>query len=125
MRDIDAAEEWLDSWVASVDATAMRAVELSRRVAALTGEARSRDGSVRVAVGSAGQVVRLDLAEHSALGREIMSLIAMAQADLSTKVAEQVQETVGADSETGRAVLQSYEERFPAPHETDDERRAR
>jgi len=83
-RDIDAAEEWLDSWVAGVDATAMRAVEMSRRVAALTGEAGNRDGSVTVVAGSAGQVVRLDLTDHPALGREIMDLIARAQADLST-----------------------------------------
>ena len=125
MRDIDAAEEWLDSWVANVDATAMRAVDLSRRVAALTGEARNRDGSVSVVVGSAGQVVRLELRDHPGLGREIMSLIARAQAELSTRVAEQVEDTVGADSETGRAVIHSYEERFPAPREADDERRAR
>ena len=117
MRDIDGAEEWLDSWVAGVDANAARAVELSRRVAGLTGAARSRDGTITVAVGSAGQVVRLALAEHPALGREIMALIARAQADLSAQVAEQVQDTVGADSETGRAVLHSYEERFPAPGE--------
>jgi hypothetical protein len=117
MRDIDAAEEWLDSWVAGVDANAARAVDLSRRVAALTGAARSRDGSITVAVGSAGQVVRLDLTDHPALGREIMNLIAQAQADLSAQVAAQVQDTVGADSETGRAVLHSYGERFPAPRE--------
>jgi hypothetical protein len=52
MTDIDGAEEWLDAWAASVDANAARAVELSRRVAALTGVARSRDGSITVAVGS-------------------------------------------------------------------------
>jgi hypothetical protein len=124
MRDIDEAEEWLDSWAASVDANAAQAVELSRRVAALNGQARNRDGSIVVDVGSGGQVVRLDLTEHPALGREIMNLIARAQADLSAKVAEQVQDTVGADSETGRAVIHSYEERFAVPRE-DGERRDR
>ena len=94
-------------------------------MAALTGEARSRDGSIAVAVGSAGQVVRLDLTEHPALSREIMGLVARAQADLSAKVAEHVQDTVGADSETGRAVIHSYDERFPAPREEDFERRGR
>ena len=37
MNDIDAAEDWLDSWVAQVNTQAERSVELSRRVAALTG----------------------------------------------------------------------------------------
>ena len=42
MNDIDAAEEWLDSWVSQVNAQAERSVELSRRVASLTGTAESR-----------------------------------------------------------------------------------
>jgi hypothetical protein len=120
VRDIDSAEEWLDSWVAGVDANAARAVELSRRVAALTGEAQSRDGFVAVAVGSAGQLVRLDIDDRTPLtgadlGREIMALVGRAQARLAARVADQVRETVGADTETGRAVIHSYAERFPEP----------
>ena len=61
MSDIDAAEEWLDAWVGQVNAQAARSVELSRRVAALTGSAEGRDGAIRVTVGSAGQVERLEL----------------------------------------------------------------
>ena len=38
-----------------------------------------------------------------------------AQAVLSAKVAEQVQATVGADGEAGRAVIDSFEARFPVP----------
>ncbi|MFI5932009.1 YbaB/EbfC family nucleoid-associated protein [Actinoplanes sp. NPDC051494] len=125
MRNIDEAEEWLDSWATSVDASAARAVELSRRVAELTGEARNRDGSITVAVGSTGQIVRLDLTAHPELARELTDLIARAQADLSAKVAAQVQDTVGADTETGRAVIHAYDERFPAPRPEDDEHRGR
>jgi hypothetical protein len=61
---IDAAEGWLDAWVVQVNAQAERSVELSRRVAALTGSAEGRDGAIRVTVGSAGQVERLDLDER-------------------------------------------------------------
>jgi hypothetical protein len=61
MNDIDAAEEWLDSCVGQVNAEAQRGVELSRRVAALTGSAEGRGGAVRVTVGSAGRMERLDL----------------------------------------------------------------
>jgi hypothetical protein len=136
MRDIDSAEEWLDSWAAGVDANAARAVELSRRVATLTGEARSGDRSIAVVVGSAGQLERLDIEDHArqltgaALSREIMRLIRRAQAQLAAHVADQVQQTVGADTETGRAVIHSYAERFPEqPDDDQDEaggnRRAR
>jgi hypothetical protein len=129
MRDIDSAEEWLETWAAGVDANAARAVELSRRVAALTGEARSRDGSIAVAVGSAGQLERLDIDDRpgqltgAQLSREIMGLIRRAQAQLSARVATQVEQTVGADTEAGRAVIHSYAERFPEPpdgHGADD-----
>ena len=121
MSDVDAAEEWLDSWVASVDARAQSAVDLSRRVAALTGEARSHDGLLTVAVGSGGQIVRLEIDDDARrrsgaeLSRDIMALVGRAQVHLSSQVADQVRETVGEDTETGRAVINSYAERFPQP----------
>ena len=128
MNDIDAAEEWLDSWVGQVNAQAQRSVELSRRVAALTGSAQGRDGAIRVTVGSAGQVERLELDDRvhemsgPRLAQEIMSVIRRAQTDLAGRVAEQVRETVGADTETGRAVLNSFETRFPARGDDEDDR---
>ena len=120
MNDIDAAEEWLDAWVGQVNAQAARSVELSRRVAALTGSAEGRDGAIRVTVGSAGQVERLDLDDRvhelsgPRLAEEILAVIRRAQADLSGRAAQEVQDTVGADTETGRAVIHSFDTRFPA-----------
>jgi hypothetical protein len=119
--DVDAAEEWLDAWVGQVNAQADRSVELSRRVAALTGAAESRDGAIRVIVGSAGQLEQLDLDDRvqklpgSELARKIMTVTRRAQANLSAKVAEEVRATVGADTETGRAVIHSFDTRFPIP----------
>jgi hypothetical protein len=131
VSDVDAAEEWLDSWVASVDARAQSAVDLSRRVAALIGEARSQDGLIAVAVGSGGQLVRLEIDDGARrrsgadLSRDIMALVRRAQANLSALVAEQVRETVGEDTETGRVVINSYAERFPEPTGEADDDRAR
>jgi len=125
-QDIDAAEEWLDSWVSGVNAQAERAVTLSRRVARLTGSAESRDGSIKVTVGSSGQVETLDLDDRvqqlrgAELSRQILAVMRRAQADLSGQVTAQVRETVGADTETGRAVIHSFEARFPSP-DSDDE----
>lgn len=125
MDDIDAAEEWLSSWAAQADQQAERSVELARRVADLTGSARSRDPSIRVTVRSSGQVDRLDLDNRvrslagAELALQIMTVIRRAEADLSAKVADEVRETVGIDSETGRAVVHSFETRFPSQPETD------
>lgn len=123
MNDVDAAEEWLDSWVGQVNAQAQRSVELSRRVAALTGSAEGRDGAIRVTVGSTGQVERLELDDRvrelsgPRLAQEIVSVMRRAQAILAGRVAEQVRETVGEDTETGRAVLHSFDSRFSASSE--------
>jgi hypothetical protein len=127
VNDIDAAEEWLDSWVAQVNAQAQDSVDLSRRVAALTGSAEGRDGAIRVTVGSTGRVDRLDLDERvhelsgPRLAQEIMTAIRRAEAALAGRVAEEVRATVGADTETGRAVIHSFDSRFPKPG--DDEQR--
>ncbi|BFU48052.1 YbaB/EbfC family nucleoid-associated protein [Krasilnikovia sp. MM14-A1004] len=124
MRDIDAAEDWLDSWTAGVSAQAERAAALSRRVAALTGTATSADGSVKITVGASGQVEKFELDDRvqrlpgAELARQLTAVMRAAQAKVAAQVAVEVQETVGADSETGRAVIQSYEARFPQP---DDE----
>ncbi|MBU2670225.1 YbaB/EbfC family nucleoid-associated protein [Actinoplanes bogorensis] len=111
--DIDAAEDWLDDWTASVSAQAERAAELSRRVAALTGTAESRDGSIKVTVGSSGQVESLELTGQPELARRVMDVMRDAQAQLAGRVAGQVEQTVGSDTETGRAVIHSFESRFP------------
>lgn len=120
MDGIDAAEDWLDAWVGQANEQAARSVELSRRVAAATGTAEGRDGAIRVTVGSAGQLERLELDERvpalsgPRLAEEIMAVMRRAQADLSGRVAEEVRATVGVDTETGRAVIHSFATRFPA-----------
>jgi hypothetical protein len=123
VEGVDSAEEWLDDWASRSNAQAARSVELSRRVAALTGDAEGRDGAIRVGVGSAGQVERLELDDRVRtlsgveLADEIMTVIRKAQAALSARVAETVQDTVGADTEAGRAVINSFELRFPRERE--------
>ena len=111
--DVDAAEDWLDNWAAGVSAQAERAATLARRVAALTGSAESPGGSIRVTVGSSGQLAKLELDDRE-LARRILAVTRGAQASLTAKVTAEVRDTVGADSETGRAVIHSFETRFPA-----------
>jgi hypothetical protein len=124
---IDAAENWLGAWVAKANEQAARSVELSRRVADLTASAEGQDGAIRVTVGSSGQVTRLQLGDRvrelsgANLADEIMSAIGRAQAALSGRVAEEVQATVGADTETARAVIESFDTRFPAVDPEDEQ----
>ena len=128
MRDVDEAEDWLDSWVAGVNARAARTADLARQVSALTGRARNTDGSITVTVGSNGQVEDLQLDDRvqrlpgRELAQQILAVMRAAQRQLAERVAGQVERTPGADTPTGRAVVDAFDRRFPAPPETTNDR---
>jgi YbaB/EbfC DNA-binding family protein len=119
-RDGDDAEEWVRSWSTQVSGRAEAAAALADRVAGLTASATGTDGAVTVTVASSGTMTGLALADSvqrlagAELADQIMTVMRRAQAGLSELVAEAVDETVGADTETGRAVLESFAQRFPA-----------
>lgn len=112
--DLDGAERWVDDWQAGFEERAAQARELSARLAGLTASARSDDGLIEVTVGSAGTMVGLELAEGirrqpaEQTAREILTTLAAAQAAMTAAATEVTAETVGADSETGRAVIASF-----------------
>jgi DNA-binding protein YbaB len=125
MSDIGAAEEWLDAWTASVNDRARAAADLAQRVSQLTGTATNRHRSVRVTVDSTGAVQSIEVDDRiremtgREIGREIMAAIRSAQANLAGTVAAAVEETVGSDTETGRAVVDSFATRFPQPRRSE------
>jgi hypothetical protein len=118
-RDPDDAEAWVRSWAARTTTKAGAAARLADRVAVLSSQASGVDGAVRVAVASTGVVTGLWLTERARrlavdrLAAEILATMRRAQAALVAKVSTAVAETVGEDSDTGRAVLDAYARRFP------------
>ncbi|WP_433347862.1 YbaB/EbfC family nucleoid-associated protein [Micromonospora sp. CA-111912] len=130
-RDLDDAERWVADWSASISERAERAQRLAARVAGLTGSAGAAGGLVEARVDSSGGLVALHLDDRltgwpaARLEREIMTALRRAQAALTGRVAEAVADTVGADTETGRAVLDGYDRRFPAPPPDDPPGRRR
>ncbi|MFC7533859.1 YbaB/EbfC family nucleoid-associated protein [Actinoplanes sp. GCM10030250] len=126
MRDIDAAEEWLDSWTANVNAQASRAADLAHRTSRLTAESRNSSGSIQVTVTATGQIddLRLDDRVHdlpaAELAEQILQVMRQAQHQLTEQLTAEVRDTVGLDSETGQAVLDAYAHRFPRPEATDE-----
>lgn len=121
--NLDQAEDWLREWTARASSKAEAAQRMSERVAALTSTATGHDGAIKVTVGGSGVVTAMELDDRvrqlpgRELAAQIMKTIAAAQAGLNAGVAAVVNETVGAETETGRAVLGSFERRFPAPAE--------
>jgi DNA-binding protein YbaB len=121
----EGADDWIDSWAASVSARAQAAQELSERVSMLLVSVSGRDGAVQVTVAGSGVMTDLRLDDRvlrwpaSEIATQVMSVMRRAQASLASRVAEIADETVGADSETGRAVVDGFARRFPVP--PDDE----
>jgi DNA-binding protein YbaB len=112
--------ERIDEWERGFAERAARAKALAERTAGLSASARDADGLVEVKVGSNGQVTSLRLDEEirrqpaSTTARQIMAAIRAAQSDLVRQYGEVTAETVGADSETGRAVLAGLKARLAA-----------
>lgn len=96
------------------------AAALADRVATLRASASGADGAVLVTVASSGNVTDLELDDRSlglgapGLATEILRTIRRAQSALAGEVADAVEATVGTGTETGRAVLDSFTQRFPA-----------
>jgi DNA-binding protein YbaB len=121
-EDLDAGERWVDDWQSGIQRRTAEAAELSRRVAGLSGTARSDDGTVEATVDGSGRLTGLQLDDrihrYSArvITEKILDTVHEAYADLAEQVREAAAETVGADSELGRVVLASYAN-HPAPED--------
>ena len=112
--DLDSAEQWVDDWQAGFEERAAQARELAARLTELTATARSEDGLIEVTLGSSGALVGLELDEDirrqsaAKTAREILATLGAAQAAMTKAATAVTAETVGADSETGRAVIASF-----------------
>ncbi len=113
-RDLDEAARLVDDWQAGIEARAAQARALAARLGALTATARSDDRLVSVTVGSTGAITDLELAEEirqrpaAETARAVLAVMRAAQASLTDAATTVTAETVGAESETGRAVIASY-----------------
>ncbi|GGQ71044.1 YbaB/EbfC family nucleoid-associated protein [Couchioplanes azureus] len=113
-QNLGGAERLIDDWQEEIEKRAAQGRELARRMAHLTASARSSDNLVELTVDSSGVVtdIRLDegIRQQSAArtAREILATIGSARAALRDKAESVVADTVGVDTETGRAVLASY-----------------
>ena len=117
-RNLEAAEDATPSWSAPVPGRTEAAAALADRVASLTASAEGAAGAIRATVASSGILTGLEIDDRvdmsgARLAEEIMRTMRRAQAGLTEQVARAVEETLGADTETGKAVLDGFAQRFP------------
>lgn len=102
-------EEWRDRSLARLHQTQ----EVAESLQQLTGEGSDLNGNVTVKVNSSGELLDVSMgsavqrqsAEHTA--RQVKDAYEAARTRLAEQVREQVQETLGADSETAQAFLRN------------------
>jgi len=113
-RDLDEADRLVDDWQAGFETRAAQARALAARLGSLTATAHSDDELVTVSIGASGAISDLALEEGirdrpaSETARAILATLREAQASLTKAATEATAETVGADSETGKAVIAAY-----------------
>jgi hypothetical protein len=118
-RNLDADQDAMRSWSERASGRTDAAAELADRVATLASSASGDDGAIRVTVASSGVLTDLELDDRvqrlpgGRLAEEILRTVRRAQAGLADRVALAVGDTVGADTDTGKAVLDSFSQRFP------------
>jgi hypothetical protein len=116
-RDLDDASRWVDDWQAGIEAEAAVAHELAARLAELTASARSPDNLIGLTVGASGALTGLELDEAirrrpaQETARSILATLRSAQTALVAAATAVTDETVGAGSETGQAIIRSYRAR--------------
>lgn len=118
-------ERRVEQWAAQFAAKADRYQQMQRQIAQVSVTESSADGAVRVTVDSAGVVTDLVLSDRAAqlrppqLSTQIMEVMRRAQSRLTDRVQQVMLDTVGDDQTTVRAVVASYEQRFPEPPPVD------
>jgi DNA-binding protein YbaB len=116
-RDLNEAERLVDEWQAGIEERATRTRDLAERLRALTATARSEDDLVSVTIDSHGDISDLLLKAGvrdqpaAVTARAILATLRAARRSLAEAASAATDKTVGADSETGKAVIASYEMR--------------
>ncbi|MGX6605222.1 YbaB/EbfC family nucleoid-associated protein [Micromonosporaceae bacterium Da 78-11] len=125
-------EDAVDDWAARAERQTALTVELSERLQQARASAESRGGEVAVTVDHSGGLADIGLSEQAMRlsARELSEMVLATSRRAQAKLAEQVNDLVGAlygaGSETASFIGQTYSEQFPEPADEDkDEERER
>lgn len=124
-EDIGASERMLGQWQRSIQEKAERYQEMATRVQGMTISESSRDGSVRLTIGSNGILTNLEIAESAKdkrmaeVSAEVMRTLQRAQARIPELLQQAMAETIGTQDETANVLFDEAKRNFPAPPHED------
>ena len=120
-EDIGASERMLGQWQQSIEQKAERYQEMAARVQGMTLSEASRDGSVRLTIGSNGILTHLEIAESARdkrmaeVSAEVMRTLQRAQARIPELLQQAMAETIGTQDETANVLFNEAKRTFPSP----------
>jgi hypothetical protein len=120
-EDIGASERMLGQWQQGIEQKAQRYQEMATRVQGMTISEASRDGSVRLTIGSNGILTNLEIAESARdkrmaeVSAEVMRTLQRAQARIPELLQQAMAETIGTQDETANVLFNEAKRNFPAP----------
>lgn len=131
-EDVGAAERMVRQWQERAAEKAQKFEAMRSQVEQISVTESTRDGAVRVTIGSNGLLQDLQLSEAAAnrpmskLSAEIMRTVQLAQSRLPELMQQAVADTVGTDDPAAQHVVGEARRNFPeAPEEDEDEADAR
>ena len=111
-------QDRVDAWKRRTDKRFEAIRQMGEKMAKLRVGAVNDEGTIKVTVDAAGSLADLKLHESvmdgtaADLAADILDTLAKARTNLATGATLVLDHTVGADSETGRAVLATFHDRF-------------
>jgi DNA-binding protein YbaB len=127
--DIGAAERMVRDWQERAAEKAEKFGRMQSAIESITVSETSRDGAVRVTVGSSGILQDLQLADSAGkmpmprLAAEIMRAVQAAQAKIPELMQQAAADTVGVEDPAVQHVLGQARKHFPEPPEEEEEPR--
>ena len=122
--DVGGSERMLAQWQSSIQQKAERYQDMAERVQGLSITETSRDGTIRLTIGSNGILSSVDIAESardkrmSEVSAEIMRTLQKAQSRIPELLRQAMAETIGTQDETANVLFAEARKNFPpAPAE--------
>ncbi|GGP50672.1 YbaB/EbfC family nucleoid-associated protein [Saccharothrix coeruleofusca] len=120
-EDIAGSERMLQQWQQSIQQKAERYQDMAARVRGMTITEASRDGAIRLTIGSNGILTHLEIAESARdkrmaeVSAEVMRTLQKAQSRIPELLRQAMVETIGTRDETANVLFDEAKRNFPAP----------
>ncbi len=124
-EDIGASERMLEQWQSNIEQKAARYQQMAELVQGQSITETSKDGLIRLTIGSNGILTNLEIAEQAGgkrmaeVSAEVMRTLQRAQSRIPELLQQAMADTIGTQDETANVLFSEAKKNFPAPPQED------